>query len=200
MEAGKPVLFIDFDGTICPDRFWRSLPPAQYQLLQDKLFGENLQLIGEWMRGGHTAEEINHYVSDMLGSPYEEVWGIFVRDCETMHVSRVLLERLAALRGKYVLVLMTGNMDSFDRFTVPALSLTDYFDEIVNSYSRGKLKDENQAAEFVRCAERYGVPLSVCTAIDDSPRVCAAFAAQGGTALQVTKEMGIESYLPLLER
>ncbi|MEK7192785.1 MAG: hypothetical protein AAB682_01485 [Patescibacteria group bacterium] len=34
-----------------------------------------------------------------------------------------MLKKLEALRDKYVVVLITSNMDSFTRFTVPALSL-----------------------------------------------------------------------------
>lgn len=37
----KPILFIDFDGTLCHDRFWRNIDASGFEKIQNFLFGEN---------------------------------------------------------------------------------------------------------------------------------------------------------------
>ncbi len=39
-------------------------------------------------------------------------------------------------------VIATDNMDTFTRFTVPALRLSEHFDGILNSFERGVLKQD----------------------------------------------------------
>jgi len=69
----KPILFIDFDGTLCHDRFWRSLPAEQYEKVQTLLFKERKSYAEEWMKGKHTAEEVNQFLSEQLRIPFEEI-------------------------------------------------------------------------------------------------------------------------------
>lgn len=75
------------------------------------------------MKGKYTAEQVNEKIAQEIGMPYEEVWQLFVNDCSTMRVPQEILEQLSSLRSRYTVILMTGNMDSFSRFTVPALGL-----------------------------------------------------------------------------
>lgn len=58
--------------------------------MQTHLFGRNRHLDLEWMRGLHSAEEINTLVAVALEMPYEQVWDIFVTDCQSMHVSGIV--------------------------------------------------------------------------------------------------------------
>ena len=53
----KPILFIDFDGTLCFDRYWRSLPQDMFSLVQQRLFGRDTTLAVEWMLGKKTEVE-----------------------------------------------------------------------------------------------------------------------------------------------
>src|SRR5271154_2261777 len=99
-ELSKPILFVDFDGTICFDKYWRSLPPEKYNQIQEFVFGQDKTLLNDWMRGVYTAEEINELVAEKIDIPFEELWKLFVRDCETMQVSKEILEKLSALRNK----------------------------------------------------------------------------------------------------
>jgi FMN phosphatase YigB (HAD superfamily) len=191
----KPILFCDFDGTICHDRYWRSLPSEQYEKVQSLLFRDDKTYVSDWMRGKYTAEQVNEKVAHELGLPYEQVWQLFVNDCSTMRVSQETLEKLSALRSRYTVVLMTGNMDSFSRFTVPALGLENYFDCISNSYHEGKHKTDDKGQIFTEYADKFGVPLKECVVIDDSQNVCATFEALGGMAYAVTPEKTITHYL-----
>jgi|TARA_Y100000310_G_scaffold342803_1_gene447513 hypothetical protein len=60
----KPILFCDFDGTICHDRYWRSLSPESHEALQELLFRGDKARISDWMRGKYTAEEINQFAAE----------------------------------------------------------------------------------------------------------------------------------------
>lgn len=101
----KQLLLVDWDQTLCFDRYWRSLPEESRLIVQDDLFGGNNPLVHEWMRGEHTAEYVNSYLATRLAMSYDELWQLFVRDCETMHVEHSLLDRLNALRDHCVVVL-----------------------------------------------------------------------------------------------
>ncbi|MEZ4104057.1 MAG: hypothetical protein R3B60_02090 [Candidatus Paceibacterota bacterium] len=45
------ALFVDFDGTLCDERYWRSLPTEEYEAIQELLFKNNTQIVHDWMRG-----------------------------------------------------------------------------------------------------------------------------------------------------
>ena len=188
----KPHLFIDFDGTLCHDKFWRSSPTQFQELIQSFLFQENTDLINKWMRGYYTSEQINQLVADKISVDRNWLWNIFVDDCKTMRVSSDTLEMISLLRNKFSVVLITGNMDCFDRFTVPSLKLDKYFDLIVNSYNERMLKDENNGLTFSKLA---GNTIKSSILIDDSEKVCKMFTSLGGTALQVTPAKNIDYYL-----
>lgn len=187
----KPILFVDFDGTICHERYWRSLPPVHHKAVQDLLFNTDTHMVHDWMRGKYSAEEINQFVAEKIGMPFRELWELFVDDCKTMHVSPQVLDQITELRKKYLVILLTGNMDSFTRFTVPALNLEKYFDHISNSYYEGRHKTDDGGQLFLDYAEKYNVPLSTCIVIDNSKTVCSLFQELGGTAYHVTPEIDV---------
>ncbi|MGO4482471.1 hypothetical protein EFD55_27250 [Rhizobium pisi] len=191
----KPIIFIDFDGTICHDRYWRSLPPVKQNKLQTYLFQKNRHIVFEWMRGLHTAEEVNGMVAAALDMPFDKVWEIFVADCQSMQVSLVTLARLSRLRLVANVILVTGNMDSFSRFTVPALRLDQHFDAISNSYNEGRLKTDDGGALFMQYADQFSASILDCVVIDDSEEVCSTFAQLGGTPLRVTAERTTDAIL-----
>lgn len=194
-SAHRPTVFVDFHGTICNDRFWRSLSDEQQLALQAFLFEKNGHLVDEWMRGLHTAEAINEIIAAELDISYDLVWAVFVADCRSMHISPGILSRLRQLRPLANIVLMTGNMDSFTRFTAPALGLDEYFDAISNSFDEGRLKTDDGGSIFGQYASRYGTPIEKCVVIDDAEDVCAVFTDLGGKALQVTGERTTEAIL-----
>ena len=102
-----------------------------------------------------------------------------------MRIDQQIFDLLALLRPRYYLVLITGNMDSFDRFTAPALQLVNYFDTIVNSYTEGQLKTDNNGASFFKYLKGS---ITDAVLIEDSPKSCDLFTQIGGTAMRVTPE------------
>ena len=191
----RPTAFIDFHGTVCNDRYWRSLPEAHQPELQEFLFQKNSDLVIEWMRGVHTSEAINEIVAKELNISYVEAWTAFVADCRSMHIEPAVLARLRWLRPIANIVLMTGNMDSFTRFTVPALGLEGYFDAISNSFDERRLKTDDGGSLFTQYADRFGTPVAKCVLVDDADDVCAVFTSLGGKAHQVTAERTTEAIL-----
>jgi FMN phosphatase YigB (HAD superfamily) len=195
----KPILFCDFDGVLCDDRYWRSLSVSEFEKIQKLLFQNDTSLVHDWMRGKYTSEEINQIVSHEIGIPYEKLWEVFVTDCLTMQVPKNYLQNLNALRSSYTVLLITGNMDSFNRFTVPELQLDIYFDEIVNSFYEGMNKTDDKGALFLKYADKYDVAISDCVVFDDSPNVCNVFLELGGVSCVVTKDKDLGYYLDRLE-
>jgi FMN phosphatase YigB (HAD superfamily) len=194
----KPILFIDFDGTICYDRFWRSLSPDQYEIAQNFLFGTDRTYLREWMIGKRTSEEINNFLAPKLGLALDELWKIFVKDCETMYVSPEILEKIQILRTTYIVICSTGNMDCFMRFTVPALGLENYFDHISSSYDEKMTKTDEDGAVFKKYIQKYGAQTNECILMDDSQSVCDIFRSLGGTSHLITQEKDILYYLETL--
>lgn len=194
----KPILFVDFDGTLCHDRFWRSLPEEQYKKVQVLLFEEEKSYAEEWMKGKRTAEEVNMFLAEKSRISFQVLWSVFVKDAETMRVSKEVLETIGSLRDKYTTVLITVNMDSFSRFTVPALKLDSYFDAISNSYYEGKFKSDNGGEIFKEYLQKYLGPVESSILIDDSPSACETFRSLGGITYQATTEEDIAFHLRVL--
>ena len=191
----KPILFIDFDGTICHDRFWRGLKTNKQDELQKFLFQENKNLVDSWMRGKYISEEINQIISENINMPFEKLWDIFVYDCKNMYVPKLVLEKIRLLGDNFTTILITGNMDCFDRFTVPALKLDSYFDLISNSYNKKQLKDDNNGELFLRYADQFNANIEDSFVIDDSENVCNVFEGLGGVAKLITPEKDIIFHL-----
>lgn len=196
----KPILFVDFDGTICMERYWRSLPPDEHRQVQELLFAHDRSMVNDWMRGKYTAEEVNQYTADQTGIEYEYLWKIFIDDCTNMHVELSTLERLSALREQYVVILITGNMDSFSRFTATALQLENYFDIISNSFYEGRHKTDDGGQLFKDYAEKFDLDsLTECILLDDSDKVLDIFSTLGGISYKVTDTLTVPLYLDLIE-
>ncbi len=189
---------MDFDGVLCYERYWRSLPPVQHEQVQELLFRQDTTLVNEWMRGKYSAEQINRIVSENLGIPFGELWDIFVQDCQTMSVSEEVLRSIGRLRKQYVVILLTGNMDSFSMFTEPRLRLKQCFDIVSNSFEEGLHKTDNEGELFLKYADKFKADLRDCIAIDDSRRVHQIFSKLGGICYLVDAEHPVESYLRIL--
>ncbi|HEY4486325.1 MAG TPA: hypothetical protein VJB70_01150 [Candidatus Paceibacterota bacterium] len=194
----KSALFVDFDGTLCHDKFWRSLEPALQEKIQEYLFGVDQEIVNDWMRGVYTSEDIHQKLVEDLKINYEFLWNIFVEDCRTMFVEKSVLGKIAKLRDRYITVLITDNMDCFDRFTVPALGMDACFDYIVNSYNEKMSKNDNGGKLFLDISARIGGMLPESILIDNSPKTCEIFQKLGGRSFWVTAEKPLSLWLDLI--
>lgn len=190
MSMKNGQLFIDFDGTLCHDKFWKSAGVDVRSNIQEYLFQKNKDVVQQWMLGQYRSEDVNAILADFLRIPFSKLWKIFVEDCRKMEVSKSVLKRIGRLREQYKIILLTDNMDSFSRFTIPALRLDSYFDEIINSYDEKKSKKE-LLPKLIESADRNFL-------IDDSRTACDIFENLGGTAFLVTPGQNINVRLDLL--
>lgn len=194
----KPILFCDFDGVLCYDKFWRSLSNDEQTKVQQFLFKDSTHLVESWMRGEYSSEEINQIVSDNTDIPYERLWQTFEKDCKTMFVPKKALETLSTLRTRYLIILVTSNMDSFDRFTAPSLGLKKYFDYISNSFNERILKTDNGGELYVSLSKKFNAPIKQCLLFDDSKTVHKIFSELGGSAHLVTTDNNLLFHLTKL--
>lgn len=139
-------------------------------------------MVVDWMKGTYTSEEINRIVSEETGLDYQYLWEIFVEDCKNMSVELETLETISKLRDVFTVVLITGNMDCFDRFTASTLQLNKYFDVIVNSYNEKQLKTDDIGSTFTKYLKG---DIKDAILIEDSEKSCLVFSQLGGTALRV---------------
>lgn len=186
----KPLLFIDFDGTLCHDKFWRSLKPDEIEKIQNHLFVHNKQMVFDWMMGKYSSEELNHFVSSETGLEYDYLWNIFTEDCKTMKIGHNDLNKIKSLSKYYTTILMTDNMDCFSRFTVPSLKLDDYFDKIINSYDTRESKNIAFKKIMNETSDKAENIL-----IDNSPTTCEIFNELGGTIYLATESEPLSFWL-----
>ena len=188
----KNIVFIDFNGVISYDKFWKSLEDEKHELHRFKegietfLFKDNKPILLDWMIGKHTSEDVHKMISDKLKMPYDAFFEVFQEDCANIDISERILNEVDKLRRYYKVVLATDNMDSFDRFSLPKNPLmTENFDEIDNSYNTKMFKTSNNGKYFLQKISSAGAVISNCILIDDSENNCDMFRSLGGMAFNV---------------
>ena len=189
-------IFIDFDGTICFDYFWRSCPEEIKAAIGKFLFQDNTYLLEDWMRGKKSSEDINKIVSTNCNLDYNMVWDYFVKDCENMYIPEDILKVISSSRKNNTLILITDNMDSFNRFTKDKLKLTEYFDYIFNSFDYGLLKDDPiDKGLFKKVIDEHNFDINKSILIDNSQKNCDLFGELGGESFLVKDKQDVISIL-----
>lgn len=191
----KPILFIDFHGTISFYSFWHSFDIQTFSRINKCLFSENRHLVREWMVGKHSSEDIVEQVSRSLGMDYNFLWHRFVSDCKNIAVCQKSLEYIQAVSPYFTTVLITENMDTFHRFVEPELYLSRTFDEILCSYDERQSKNDTSGILFKQALKKWRSSIHESILIDDSKQVCAIFSELGGKALRVTNEFPATNHL-----
>ena len=181
----KQNIFIDFDGTICFDYFWRSAPKEINATIVKFLFQDNVHLIENWMRGKISSEEVVKNISQNTGLNYTLIWDIFVQDCKNMYVRPDILQTVSKCNVNNNTILITDNMDCFNRFTNPQIQFEKYFSYVFNSCDYGVLKDD------------FDIKKSVL--LDNSEKNCKIFSELGGTSFLVKNADDTLSTLKMLE-
>lgn len=192
------ALFVDFNGTVCFDHFWRSSSASVQQAARDLLFSGDVKLVENWMCGTISSEAVNRLVAEHAGVDADALWVDFIRDCQTMRVKQSVFEGLYVLRDRYRLIMITDNMDCFNRFTVPALRLDHVFHHVANSCDYGLLKKQDHGRFFKQVAEECHVDLAQSFLLDDCVDTCQVFASVGGSAHRVRTPECAEDFISAL--
>ena len=194
----KNIVFVDWDGTLSWSRYWESLLKTNDTLAKvvSDFFAFEKDMEARWMRGGLKSEDINKLISQRSGLSEDFLWRTFISDCQKMKVDPEVISLIKKLKGKYIVILVTGNMDCFSRFTVPALGLDKVFNKIINSSHVGYLKTEYDGKTFTDCFKEYNIEnRSKSYLLDDSEKTCLMFNALGGRAMKIDKKEDTITYL-----
>lgn len=196
----KQNIFIDFDGTICFDYFWRSAPKDINATIVKFLFQDNVYLIEDWMRGKSSSEVIVTKISQNTGLDYTLIWEIFVKDCQNMYVNPKILQAVSKCNKNNNTILITDNMDCFNRFTRPQLQFEKYFSYIFNSSDFGVLKDDTPIKGlFKKIIDLHNFDIKKSVLLDNSDKNCKIFAELGGTSFLIKSAEDTLSILEMLE-
>lgn len=189
----KPILFVDFMGIISQDKFWKLLADPTnklhkyYDSIHKFLFTDNKNIVHDWMKGLLTSEEIHTILNKEIGLPYEEGLYFFIKGLIDTLISYPILEVLQQLKKFYYIVMVTDNIDGFDRFVLPANStLVETFDQIDNSYNTGLLKLSNNGVYFSSIFGNISSEYKKKSVlVDDSLVNCEMFQSIGGIAYNI---------------
>lgn len=191
----KPILFVDFNGVISYQNFWNSIYSEDHKLFNLRndintfVFVENKNFVKDWMVGLHTAEEAHDLIKEKFDIDKDYLFEIFKKDAETIDVSEKILLKLQDLKSKYKVVMITDNMDTFTRFTLPnnpEISRT--FDGIFVSFHTGKLKKTDEGKVFKNIVNLFDSKLEESILVDDSKSNCELFESIGGKSICITGE------------
>jgi len=175
------VIFIDWDGTLSSSRFWgrwNESPKhsSKYNLLQDVLFtsDEGKILLKDWMTGVKSYSNIIDYASNITNIPYGDLEEELRYSAENMKFidknTLGLIEKLKACGIKVVIA--TDNMDTFSKWTVPAMKLESRFDDILVSDTLNAMKThispEGVSLFFNDYLSRQGIEANQSVLIDDN--------------------------------
>lgn len=179
MKERFKAIFLDWNGTLSNNEFFDHLrdsnnPNTHLRELLERTLNDELwpTLAKPWMRGDLRTEDIARAISEKSGIPYETVFSEIVEGSKKMQIDKEVLELVSQIRETGTKVLIaTGNVDAFDRWTVPALDLENKFDGILNSYSLRALKkdrDEDGGSLFFKdYLMANGLSPEECVIIDD---------------------------------
>lgn len=177
------VVFVDWHNTLSTSLFWQQRPgcrlsAAESAAVESYIFGR-AELVRQWMLGAAAAEEVCALAAADLGLAAADLVADLEHSCRSMEFGDpASVDAVAAVREHGVkVVLATDNMDTFSRWTVPALQLRGAFDGILNSASLGALKGDvvdGHSPFFGPWLSHNGVAPSEAVLLDDSPPESAA--------------------------
>lgn len=150
MNKEAKVVFVDWGYTLSGSLFWEHWRSpnhkhnAQFELVDKTLFGQMPRVLGDWMRGRLSAEEVLAIVSRSTGVNDQLLLSELELSCRQMRIfAPEVLDKFASLRKRGMkVVIATDNMDTFPRWTAPALGLNSIFDGILDSATLGFLKQD----------------------------------------------------------
>lgn len=171
------IVFIDWHNTLSTSRFWQHWElskPEYVELIQKNLFRNDKETVVRWMRGELIAEDITRQLEQRTGIPNEELLSELRKSSEELAlIDSSVLHPIATLRKSGIKVaIATDNMDTFPRWTAPALKLESHFDAILDSHTLGVLKsdtrDDTLAAFFGDYLAENNASMSEAIIFDDS--------------------------------
>jgi FMN phosphatase YigB (HAD superfamily) len=188
------VLFVDWHGVLSKAPLWYSIRTnlrhpfrARLESKTAELFGTHWQVVDDWMRGKHTAEEIVARLG--IDQPQSARSDYFLRklyrDCKTMPLHQPLIKALRYAAMSWNVVIATDNMDCLVSMARQRRDIQRFSDDLISSSDVGVLKAENPIEFFGAWLGTHGLTFADAVLLDDGKANCQAFEQAGGTSLYV---------------
>jgi len=126
------------------------------------------------MKGELTSEDIVKKIANETNLEYKNVFDEFIKGCTLMEfVDDKVPNLIKKLKTKGIKIyIASNNMDSFDRWTIPAMKLENIFDGIINSFPIKALKhdfdEKGTSLFFDSVLKKEGMRPEETILIDDS--------------------------------
>lgn len=187
----EKIIFIDWHKTICNNEIFDEVRKSNdrtisnlYTELVKLLFIESHEMVIDWMKGEYVSEEIIEFCSKKVDIPYNLLWDLFIKGCDNLEIEPSIVRSIECCKSKYKIILVTDNMDFFDRFVRPQIH-NNLFDDIVNSYSSGYLKSDQNGYIFRAKAIENNCSIEDTYLLDDNKNIINLFNLLGGTGIQI---------------
>lgn len=186
------VIFVDWNGVLCNDVYWSSIATKPNHPFHDRvtesrnwLFGEQRDLVDAWQKGQVSSREVIGRLNIRLDGRCSGDYLLrrLERDCREMKADSTLLNVLATARKESYVVLATDNIDSFFDQLDDKPELQEVLDGVLCSSAIGRLKGKDIVGFFEPWLSEHHLSFRQALLMDDSPKICAAFAAAGGHPL-----------------
>ncbi len=172
-------ILIDWSKTLSDSLFWSQLSEKKhpynryYKKITNYLFVQNKDLVNLWMRGKYSSEEICKELEKVTGLQKEIIFKELIVSSQSMKlVSPKIPSLIKKIRKRgHKIVIATDNMDTFMRYTVPAMDLKSMFDGFLVSYELKCLKRDitnNKLAFLDTYMKQNNISNSDVVLLDDS--------------------------------
>ena len=170
------AIFLDWNGTISKDYFWKSLKTKNNELFEKInkiLFVDNSYIINEWMLGNVKIDDILNLLSKETKANQEYLMEELVFGLKQMdfviHDLKDIIKKIQ--KNDIKVVLSSDNMDIFS-YVIDNLNLKNIFDDILLSNILKHLKNDvdgnNHALFFHDYIIKNNLKYEECVLIDDS--------------------------------
>lgn len=193
----KKAVFIDWNKTLSYSLFWEQLKDSSHKLnkhhgdIEKWLFVDNKHHIDPWMRGLISEDDILTQMSDDIGVSKGVIKKELALSCNNMKLCSPKIEKLIRdlQKNNVAVVIATDNMDTFRKYTVPALKLGNIFDAILISSELGVLKDDKEPSGRIPFFDDYleerGLTYADSVLLDDSPDSSGKFLSLGFSRVMI---------------
>lgn len=163
---------------------------AWHKNIIDYIFVKNRYLIDEWMRAKFDERYVAKLISEEFGYPDNLILKDLAESCQKMQlVSDEVYDLVAQIRKRGTqCVIATDNMDTFLKYTKPALKLENYFDDFLVSFEQKILKFDvknNSIPFFDDYLKKHKLSYEDVLLIDDCIDKSGTYARLGFRVLQV---------------
>lgn len=142
------LIFFDWNKTFSYSLFWSQLADPKHERhdwhknIVNFVFVENKHLIDDWMRAKFDEKYVAKLIFKELGYSEKLILKDLAESCQNMQlVSDEAYDLVTQIRKQGTkCVIATDNMDTFLKYTKPALRLEDYFDDFLVSFENEILK------------------------------------------------------------